>query len=233
MALLRDSALRSLRDAGGAEPGPARVLASAGANQWRHAVVLGAALGEDPGLPPVEASPGADLTAGSASGSPGGDVPADCDGTPLGPEADRQALLSARTAEEQARFGYEVAAALLPEAAPLLARSATHGAAADAAARRLAGLCTEVAPAPAGFAIDRAFRADPAAALRELEEDHVGLYAGLVATVGPDTRAWAVASYNAAVQRSIDAGTPLVTFPGLGAGPAASGQGGPTEPADG
>lgn len=61
LALLRDSALRSLSDAVGAEPGPARVLASAGANQWRHAVLLGALLGADAGLPPADAVPPGDL----------------------------------------------------------------------------------------------------------------------------------------------------------------------------
>ncbi|MDN4612727.1 DUF4439 domain-containing protein [Arthrobacter burdickii] len=271
LSMLRDSALRSLRDAVDAEPGPARVLASAGANQWRQAVLIGQALGTEPGLPAADTLSAADLTADEAglvaptgptsstgpapSGGPAGvpaptssadpagandpaDAPApnssgdppgaltpassadaaspdDCAGTPLGTEADRQALQNAKRAEDEARYGYEVAAALVPDPAAALARSAVHQAAADAAARRLAELCVPVAPAPAGFAIAPAFRADPEAALRELEQDHAELYAGLVSAVGPDVRAWAVASYNAAVQRSLEAGTPLDAFPGL------------------
>ncbi len=251
--LLHDSALRSLRDAVGAAPGPARVLASAGAGQWRHAALLGAALDVDAALPSADALPAADLAAGtglfagadrdpavpSAHASPGsepgpgappGGVPADCDGTPQGPEADRQALLSAKTAEDRARFGYEVAAALLPDTPALLARSSVHGTAADAAADRLADLCVPPAPAPAGFVIGGDFRADPAAALRDLEQEHAGLYAGLIPAVGPDTRAWAVAAFNAAAQRSLDAGTPLGPFPGLQDAPEPSA---PEDPADG
>ncbi len=243
LGLLRDSALRSLGDAVVAEPGPARVLASAGAGQWRHAVLLGAALGADPGLPSADAVPIGDLAgstglfaaaapAPAARPAPSAPfVPDDCAGTPRGPEADRKALLGAKTAEDQARFGYEVAAALLPDPPALLARSSLHGAVADDAARRLAALCAPAAPAPAGFAIGPGFRADPAAALRELEREHAGLYAGLIPAVGPDTRAWAVGSFNAAAQRSLDAGTPLEAFPGLEDG--AAGTPAPQEPADG
>ncbi|MDQ0734215.1 DUF4439 domain-containing protein [Arthrobacter agilis] len=257
--LLRDSALRSLRDAVEAEPGPARVLAAAGANQWRHTVLLGAALGIDTGLPSADALPAGDLAggtglfAGSASSGPDstppaavlaagpgagdGAVPGDCAGTPRGSEADRKALLGAKLAEDRARFGYEVAAALLPDPPALLARSTVHRAAADAAARRLADLCTPVTPAPAGFAIGPAFRTDPALALRELEQDHAALYADLIPAVGPDTRPWAVAAFNAAAQRSLDAGTGLGTFPALEDGAAGSttpsGAAGQEEPADG
>ncbi|OUM44349.1 hypothetical protein B8W73_03370 [Arthrobacter agilis] len=256
LSMLRDSALQSLRDAVDAEPGPARVLASAGANQWRQAVLIGQSLGTESGLPAADTLSAADLTADEAgpaassgttaptgpadpaapTGPAGVTAPAssasptdpadpadaadpaasdDCAGTPLGAEADRQALLNAKRAEDEARYGYEVAAALQPDPAAALARSVVHQAAADTAARRLAELCVPVAPAPAGFAIGQAFRADPEAALRELEQDHAELYAGLVSTVSLEVRAWAVASYNAAVQRSLDAGTPLDAFPGL------------------
>jgi hypothetical protein len=159
LSMLRDSALRSLRDAVDAEPGPARVLASAGANQWRQVVLIGQTLGTESGLPAADTLSAADLTAdevGSAApadpAAPAGPttsagptdpagVPApassadpaasdDCAGTPLGTEADRQALLNAQRAEEEARYGYEVAAALLPDPAAALTRSAVHQAAA-------------------------------------------------------------------------------------------------------
>lgn len=244
LAMLRDSSLRSLSDAVDAEPGPARVLASAGANQWRQAVLLGGVLGVGTELPAAEALTAEDLdpeqgasadparsgtpasvpatSEGAASGdgasgptTAGPATPEECAGTPLGPDADRQALLGATRAEEQARYGYEVAAALLPDPAPALALSATHGAAADTAAERLAALCEPAAPAPAGHAVGAAFRADPAAALRDLEQDHTEFYAGLVATVSTAERAWAVTSLNAAVQRSTEAGAPLAPLPGL------------------
>ncbi|MCU1633073.1 MAG: hypothetical protein JWM61_1725, partial [Micrococcaceae bacterium] len=169
-----------------------------------------AGVDEEPDEKPA-AEPDEEPADRAASGTP----PADCSGTPVGPGADRQALLTAKTAEDQARYGYDVAAAVLPEPDEGLARSAIHRAAADAAARRLAELCVPVDPAPAGFALGPEFRADPVSALRELEEDHAELYAGLVATTGPDVRAWAIAAYNAAAQRSLEAGTPLAAFPGL------------------
>ncbi|MHA7239186.1 DUF4439 domain-containing protein [Arthrobacter sp. TMS1-12-1] len=233
LALLRDSALRSLRDAAGAEPGPGRVLAASGVNQWRHALQLGHALGMDPGLPAPDALSAADLAAGTgpfaavagpaspAAASP--TPPAECAGTPLRPDADRRALLEARTAEDQARYAYEVAAALLPEPARALGLAATHRAAADAATARLAALCVPAAPAPAGYALGPDFRADPLTAMRSIEQDHAELYAGLIATVGPGSRAWAITSFSAAAQRSVDAGTPLDALPGLaGSAPAAT-----------
>ena len=252
LALLRDSSLRSLRDARGAEPGAARVLAGSGVNQWRHAVLLGQALGADTGLPSADALPPADLAGGPgrfgepaavppsqpAAGGVGGveardGAPDECAGTPLGPDADRQALLNAKAAEDRARYGYEVAAALLPDAEGALARSAAHRAAGVAAAGLLVRLCAEPGPAPAGFSIAPAFRADPAGALRELEQDHARLYAGLISTVGPDVRAWAVASYNAAAQRSLDAGTPLEALPALQAGVGGTADTGPAPAATG
>ncbi|MFJ6001953.1 DUF4439 domain-containing protein [Arthrobacter sp. NPDC092385] len=258
LALLRDSSLRSLRDAVGAEPGAARVLAASGVNQWRHAVLLGQVLGAETDLPSADALPPADLAAGTGLfGEPAAVLPSqpaaggvgevgarvgapdECAGTPLGPDADRQALLNAQAAEDRARYGYEVAAALLPDAEGALARSAAHRAAGVAAARLLVRLCAEPGPAPAGFSIAPAFRADPAGALRELEQDHAALYAGLVPTVGPEVRPWAIASYNAAAQRSLDDGTPLEALPALQAGvagtadvaPASAATGGPDAPA--
>ncbi|MFC3298772.1 Uncharacterised protein [Arthrobacter agilis] len=246
LADLRTSALGSLRAALAADPGPARVLAAAGANQWRHALVLAAALGTDPGLPPADAVPVADLRDGrgifagipltsdqpgaappAPAGRPtapsgrgqtlgtGDPTPQECEGVPIGPAADRQALLDAKGAEDGARYGYEVAAALLPDRTGVLARAAAHEAAAEAAAEQLDDLCAPAPPARPGFALDPGFRADPGAALRDLEEAHAGLYGGLVPMISPDLRAWAVAAYNAAVQRSVDAGTPLSAFPAL------------------
>ncbi len=277
LTMLRESALRSLRDAVEAEPGPARVLAAAGANQWRHTVLLAEALGAESGLPPSDALPVGDLTAGAGlfaedaephgpqeppvggttddGGSPlpaedagdddsaadtpenaaapgtGDPAPSECAGAPLGSEADRQALLTAKKAEDQARYGYEVAGALLPDPAGALALSAIHREAADVAADLLAGLCDPAAPAPVGIAISPAFRADPATATRELEQDHAELYAGLVSAAMSDVaRAWAVVSFSAAAQRSLDAGTPLETFPRLDADLAGAADG-PSSPA--
>ncbi|WP_189636330.1 DUF4439 domain-containing protein [Arthrobacter sp. NamB2] len=232
LAMLRESALESLGDAVSAEPGAARVLASAGANQWWHASALGQVLGVSPDLPPLGESVGT-----AAEDQPGASTPAraedgtiagECAGTPLGPDADRQALLAAKNAEDQARYGYEVAAALLEDRAGALARSAEHDAAADAAADRLAALCVPAAPAPAGFTISAAFRADPSRALRDLEQDHVALYAGLVSAVSPAVRPWAVTSLNAAVQRSIGAGAALEPLPGLDDGPEGTAGAAPT-----
>lgn len=228
LAILRDSALLSLRDAARADPGPGRVLAAAGVNQWRHTLRLGQALGADPGLPAPGALSAVDLAAGTGpfadlpeqtepaeplGGAPA--APAECAGTAVGPEADRLALLGARTAEDQARYAYEVAAALLPEPARALDAASTHREAADAASDRLAALCVPADPTPAGYAIGPDFRADPLAATRAIEQEHAELYAGLIATVGPETRAWAVTSFSAAAQRSIEAGTPLEALPGL------------------
>ncbi|MBG6223986.1 hypothetical protein IWX63_000541 [Arthrobacter sp. CAN_A2] len=264
LAILRDSALLSLRDAARAEPGPSRVLAAAGVNQWRHVLQLGDALGVDPGLPspdalsavdlaagtgpfaapapPAPAAPAADADAAGTADAPGSpadagsstpdgttgstgpdgptsptapNLPAECAGTPLGPDSDRQALLTARTAEDQARYAYEVAAALLPEPTRAMDLASTHRKAAEAAADHLTALCVPPGPGPAGYAIGPDFRADPLAAAREIEQDHTELYAGLIATVGPEARAWAITSFSAAALRSLDAGTPLEALPGL------------------
>lgn len=219
VSMLHDSALRSLRDAVGAGPGPGRVLASAGANQWRHAVVLGEAMGIDPGLPAAESLSAAELGgAPHAADDTSGSEPEECAGTLRGSDADRRALRTAKDAEDRARYGYEVAAAQLEDRVGTLARAAAHGAAAEEAAGHLADLCVPAVPAPAGFAVGPALRADPAAALQELEQDHVALYAGLVAAVGPEIRGWAVAELTAAVQRSIGSGAALEPLPGLQVG---------------
>ncbi|PPB49436.1 hypothetical protein C4K88_06980 [Arthrobacter pityocampae] len=245
LTALRDSALRSLSDASRADPGPGRVLAAAGVNQWRHALRLGDTLGVDPGLPSPgalsavdlaagtgpfadlptpDASTGAEPTAAPPTGSAPPEAlpeaPAECAGTPLGPDADRQGLLHARTAEDEARYAYEVAAALLPEPARALESASVHRSAAEAVTDRLAALCVPEAPTATGYAIGPDFRADPVAATRAIEQAHTEFYAGLIATVGPDARAWAVVSFSAAAQRSLDAGTPLDALPGLATAPA-------------
>ncbi len=220
---LRESALRSLQDAVTADPGPSRVLAAAGANQWRHAALLGEALGVEPGLPSPDAVVTAGVTAGGTVGeTPTGQaegLPAACAGTPLGPEADRVALQSARSAEDRAAYGYEVAAGLLDDPAPALSRARLHADLAAAATARLAELCVAAPAAPLAYTIDAAFRADPAAALRDVDQDPAELDAGLLPTVGTGGRAWIVASFNAAAQRSLADGTPLGALPGLGTDP--------------
>jgi hypothetical protein len=205
---LRESALASLTDAVDADPGPARVLAAAGANQWQRARALGTALGVEPGLPPLADAVGII--------SPGTPQPEECTGTPLGSDADRQALQSATTVEDRARYGYEVAAALVEDdRAALLERAAEHGGAADAAADRLVGLCGTPDPTTAGFTLTPAFRADPLGELLRLEQQHVDLHAAHVARTSPDTRAWAVVALTAAVGRSTDAGAVLQPLPGI------------------
>ncbi|KNC18994.1 hypothetical protein AC792_08810 [Arthrobacter sp. RIT-PI-e] len=133
-------------------------------------------------------------------------------------DADRHALRTVRLAEEGARYAYEVAAARLPgERDALLGRSATHAAAAEEAGRRLAALCASSDPVPPGFALDAGFDTDAPAALGRLEQQHVELYAGSVPSAGRETRAWVIAELTAAVQWTAAAGSPLETFPGLGA----------------
>jgi hypothetical protein len=209
VSLLRESALWSLRHAVDADPGPARVLASAGTNQWRHAVLLGEVLDADPGLPPPASLPLVEDVDGQGGHE-------ECSGTAFGPDADRRSLLDAKQSEDRAHYGYEVAAALVEDRAGALERAAQHRAAAESAAQHLAALCDPAPPAPAGFLLDGSFRADPSEALRQLEQDHVELYADLVSMVGPETRAWAVVALNAAVQRSMDTGAGLTALPGLG-----------------
>ena len=257
LQLLSESTLASLLAAVDADPGPSRVLASAGVNQWRHTALLAGALGVEPPLPPAGTFPAADLSAGTgvfarvaasvpttgqtgvpastpeASGD--GEPLGECSGTPLGSDADRRALATVRLAEEEARYAYEVAAARLPDQRGLLERSAAHAEAAAEAGHRLATLCVGAGPAAAGFALGAEFRENPSSALRGLEQEHLELYAGVVPSVSRDLRSWAIAALSTAVQRSAAMGIPVETFPGLPTPAPASTGGAPDDgtPTDG
>ncbi|GIG37856.1 DUF4439 domain-containing protein [Cellulomonas pakistanensis] len=149
LGLLGEAASAARADARAAEdPGMARLLASVAASRAQLADRLAAALGTEP--PAVDAEPEGGFTAGgSADGSGSGDgsaeapsasspasptpaatAPADAVATDL----DRGDVLALVLAEDQAGYGFEVAAARLSGDARTLARSAAgaHRSAASA-----------------------------------------------------------------------------------------------------
>ncbi|MHA7263329.1 DUF4439 domain-containing protein [Arthrobacter sp. TMN-37] len=198
---LTASAVSNLTDAGRAEPGIARLLASVGSSQWQQAAALGARLGV-PVEPPAVAGPG------------GADAP-ECTGEPRGSGVQRRALLSAARTEDRAVYAYEVAASRLPDPEGVLAAAREHEAAAAAAYAALAGLCAAPGPVPSAYALDPEFLADPAAGLARLEQELGVFYGSVVGSGGPELRNWAVGRLHTAVQRSFALDGVSEPFPGI------------------
>ncbi len=198
---LNASARTSLEDAGRAEPGIARLLASAGSSQRQQAASLGGLLGL-----PVDAPPGAVLEA------PPGE---ECADEARGSEDHRSRLLAAVHTEEQAAYAYEVAAARGADPAGLLAGAREHAAVAGTAAAVLAGLCAPAPARAAAFALDPGFLTDPRAGIARLEQELSVFYGSMVGSGGTELRRWAVDRLNASVQRSFAADGIAEPFPGI------------------
>jgi hypothetical protein len=75
--------------------------------------------------------------------------------------------------------------------------------------------CAALPPTPAGYALDAAFLADPAAALGGLEAGTLPAYGDLVALSDGAERTWALAALQSAVRRAAHWGASPGPVPGM------------------
>lgn len=242
LALLGTSASAARADARDAEdPGMARLLASVAASRAQLATRLASTLGTD--VPALDAEPeGAGLPrGGSADGSGSGDGSADGEAdlgaspsaTPSasagtaepadspGDDLDRATLLALVLAEDQAGYGFEVAAARLSDDARTRARSAaaTHRAAATAWAVAAGVAGTADDPRRVTYALDGdlssgdGVRAFGAALLTDLADVHAD--AVLATTAGTTDRLAVVDGLRTSALESLTWGATPTPFPGL------------------
>jgi hypothetical protein len=229
------------------DPGLARLLASVAASRAQLTDRLAAALGVE--APAVDAAPGPDWpSGGAADGSGSGDgsatspaaTPSDA-ATPTGPpdpgaggsdvpggDLDRADLVALALAEDQAGFGFEVAAARLSDDARSLARDAAarHRAAAGAWAT-LAGVAgTADDPRRVSYELDgdvssaEAVRAFCAGLLSDLAAVHAD--AVLATDAGTADRTTAVDGLRTAAVETLPWGGTPTPLPGLPDAPAPS-----------
>lgn len=226
------SGRQRLADAASADPGTARLLASIGTGQLLQASALAAATGTpDPAstgaaaLAPAPAAPATD----SATPSPSA-CPTATDSSSAAPSASASparadlanALAEVISTERETVYAYQVALTRLdgPGAAAASTRLTRHedlAAAAEALARQH---CAAAPPRQAGYALDPAFLASPAAGLRGLEAGSLAAYADLVGLSDGATRQWAVSGLLETGRRAAGWGAAPEPTPGLSVDPA-------------
>jgi hypothetical protein len=220
---LHESGARRLADAEKADGGMARLLGGTGITQVLAAEELAVATGTPLATLPGTTLPGAFPGSGSSSSSssaaaappspaasssagPGTGSPvASCTTTRTQGGADlASSLTSVVGAEQELVYAYQAALTRLPPAslAPasdfLMQHEDLRHAARDAAAAQ----CAVLPPTPAGYALDAAFLADPAAALGVLEAGALPAYGDLVALSAGAGRGWALAALQTAARRT-------------------------------
>jgi len=242
LALLGDAASEARADARATdEPGLARLLASVAASRAQLTDRLAGALGTE--APPVDAEPEDGFTAGgsadgsgsgdgsaalpsasgTASGSPGPTTAPTATGAAdaLGTDLDRSDALALVRAEDQAGYGFEVAAARLSDDARARARTAAaaHRAAATAWAEAVGVAGTAEDPRRVAYELDadlssaetvRAFAAG-------LLTDLAAVHADAVLETGASTadRTAAVDGLRTAAVESLGWGAAPTALPGL------------------
>lgn len=244
LALLGEAASAARADARTAEdPGLARLLASVAASRAQLTDRLAAALGAE--APAIDAEPAGGFTAGSAAdGSGSGDgsaaepsasgtspaptptasVPADA----VGDDLDRADVLALVLAEDQAGYGFEVAAARLSDDARTRARSAAaaHRSAATAWAEAAGVAGTAEDPRRVGYDLDgdlsspEAVRTFAAGLLTDLAAVHAD--ALLDTAAGTADRTAVVDGLRTSAVEALSWGATPTALPGLPATPAAT-----------
>lgn len=226
------SGRQRLADAAAAGPGTARLLASIGTGQLLQASALAAATGTpDPaatGAPALAPSPAAPTT-DSATPSPSA-CPTATDSSSAAPSASASpapadlanALAEVISTERETVYAYQVALTRLdgPGAAAASTRLTRHEALAAAAEALVRQHCAAAPPRQAGYALDPAFLASPAAGLRGLEAGSLAAYADLVGLSDGSTRQWAVSGLLEAGRRAAAWGAAPEPTPGLSVDPA-------------
>ncbi len=119
-------------------------------------------------------------------------------------------------AELELVYAYQAALTRLSPAtaAPASDFLARHEGLSRTAEAAAAAHCAALPPTPAGYALDAAFLADPAAALGALEAGTLPAYGDLIALSDGAERAWAVAALESAVRRAAQWGASPGPVPG-------------------
>lgn len=242
-ASLHASGARRLSDAATADGGMARLLAGVGTAQLLAAEELAAATGTaldalTGAVRPSPAPPSA-VVPSAATPSPGSSETARC--TALAPDGGpgagstasgspapgtagsgtgvnlASALTSVRNAELELVYAYQVALTRLTggTVAPASGYLARHEELRDEAHALVNAQCAVLPPAPAGYVLDQAFLADPAAALGVMEAGVLPAYGDVIALSDGAERAWAVSGLQAAVRRTVYWGASGGPVPGL------------------
>jgi len=226
------SGRQRLADAAAADPGTARLLASVGTGQLLQASALAAATGTpDPSTTGAPASAPASAAPATASATP---TPSACPSATDSPSAAPSASASPARAdlanalaevistERETVYAYQVALTRLdgPGAAAAATRLTRHEALAAAAEALARQHCAAAPPRQAGYALDPAFLASPAAGLRALESGSLAAYADLVGLSDGSTRQWAVSGLLEAGRRAAAWGAAPEPTPGLSVDPA-------------
>ena len=226
------SGRQRLADAAATDPGTARLLASIGTGQLLQASAVAAATGTpDPaatGAPASAPSPAAPAT-DSATPSPSA-CPTATDSSSAAPSASASpapadlanALAEVISTERETVYAYQVALTRLDGtgAAAASTRLTRHEALAAAAEALVRQHCAAAPPRQAGYALDPAFLASPAAGLRGLEAGSLATYADLVGLSDGTPRQWAVSGLLEAARRAAAWGAAPEPTPGLSVDPA-------------
>lgn len=203
VADLFSAAQQNLEASIAAEPGMARLLASVAVSQRQQALMLA-------GLQGLEVPEGKQLPAPAPAPQP------ECAATDPVDPPDAEPLSVAVTAEHQAAYAYEVAAARIPDGAHLTDRAEQHAAAAVAGKSVLQGLvCTQLPTQIPAFALDAGFPDDPAGTLDQLDAELVGMYADLVGLTDGPARLWAVERFSDVAGQQQPTPDTLEAFPGI------------------
>lgn len=215
---LHTSGAQRLSDAEKADGGVARLLAGTGIAQVLAAEELAALTGttldtlpgrSQPGsVPPSLAapslsapSPGAPTaSASSAASSPA----AGCSATGAGPSDLASSFIAVARAELELVYAYQAALTRLPpgSVAPASDFLTQHQGLRREAGAAAGAHCGALPPTPAGYALDAAFLADPAAELGALEAGTLPAYGDLVALSAGADRTWALAALESAARRT-------------------------------
>ncbi|MBE0009277.1 MULTISPECIES: DUF4439 domain-containing protein [unclassified Arthrobacter] len=203
VADLFSAAQQNLEASIATEPGIARLLASVAVSQRHQALALA-------GLQGLEAPEWEPLPAAGPGPLP------KCAGTDPVDPPEAEPLSAAVSAEHQAAYAYEVAAARIPDGAHLTERAEQHALAAVAGEGVLQGLaCTQLPTQIPAFTLDAGFLDDPAGTLDQLNAELVGMYADLVGLTEGPARSWAVERFiDVAGQQQTISDTPEA-FPGI------------------
>jgi hypothetical protein len=124
---------------------------------------------------------------------------------------------SVARAELELAYAYQVALTRLPpaSAAPASGFLTQHEELGREAAVAATAHCAALPPTPAGYALDAAFLANPAAALGVLEAGTLPAYGDLVALSDGAERVWALAALQSAARRAAQWGASPGPVPGM------------------